>query len=123
MLNQDLIRQRLSQRARELVPILRERALNAAQAGQLPEETLKDFQDAGFFRITPREAEIGLHHLAHQFGKRRAGEKRPPEGISCRAPHHLKANELRLAEHGAVVGGEVAEPRPRAQHLDAFQLR
>ena len=51
MLNQDLIRQRLSQRARELVPILRERALNAAQAGQLPEETLKDFQDAGFFRI------------------------------------------------------------------------
>ncbi len=51
MLNQDLIRQRLSQRARELVPILRERALNAAQAGQLPEETLKDFHDAGFFRI------------------------------------------------------------------------
>ncbi|MFJ2548791.1 flavin-dependent monooxygenase [Pseudomonas sp. NPDC087612] len=51
MLNHDLIRQRLAQRARELVPILRERAAHAAQRGQLPEETLRDFHDAGFFRI------------------------------------------------------------------------
>lgn len=51
MLDQDLIRQRLRQRARELVPILRERAALAAQNGQLPAETLRDFQEAGFFRI------------------------------------------------------------------------
>lgn len=51
MLDQDLIRQRLNQRARELVPVLRERAAQAAQNGQLPEETLLDFQEAGFFRI------------------------------------------------------------------------
>lgn len=51
MLDQDLIRQRLNQRARELVPVLRERAAQAAQNGQLPEETLRDFQEAGFFRI------------------------------------------------------------------------
>ncbi|MGF6592011.1 acyl-CoA dehydrogenase family protein [Pseudomonas sp. 2835] len=51
MLNHDLIRQRLAQRARELVPILRERAAHAAQRGQLPEETLRDFHEAGFFRI------------------------------------------------------------------------
>lgn len=51
MLDQDLIRQRLNQRARELVPVLRERAAQAAQNGRLPEETLHDFQEAGFFRI------------------------------------------------------------------------
>lgn len=51
MLDQDLIRQRLNQRARELVPVLRERAAQAAQNGRLPEETLRDFQEAGFFRI------------------------------------------------------------------------
>ena len=51
MLNHDLIRQRLAQRARELVPVLRERAAHAAQLGQLPEETLRDFHEAGFFRI------------------------------------------------------------------------
>lgn len=51
MLDQDLIRQRLRQRARELVPTLRERAAQAAQNGQLPEETIRDFHEAGFFRI------------------------------------------------------------------------
>ncbi|MDB5979165.1 MAG: acyl-CoA dehydrogenase [Pseudomonas sp.] len=51
MIEQDLIRQRLIQRARELVPVLRERAPRAARQGVLPEETLLDFQDAGFFRI------------------------------------------------------------------------
>ena len=51
MLDHDLIRQRLKQRARELVPVLRERAPLAAQNGQLPEETIRDFQEAGFFRI------------------------------------------------------------------------
>lgn len=51
MFDQELIRQRLLQRARELVPVLRERASQAAHAGRLPEETLRDFHDAGFFRI------------------------------------------------------------------------
>lgn len=51
MFDQELIRQRLLQRARELVPVLRERAPQAAHAGRLPEETLRDFHDAGFFRI------------------------------------------------------------------------
>jgi len=51
MLDQELIRQRLRQRARELVPVLRERAAEAARQGRLPEETLRDFHDAGFFRI------------------------------------------------------------------------
>ncbi|MDD0977051.1 acyl-CoA dehydrogenase family protein [Pseudomonas fontis] len=51
MPNQDLIRQRLAQRARELVPVLRECAPQAAQLGQLPAETLQAFHEAGFFRI------------------------------------------------------------------------
>lgn len=51
MLDHDLIRQRLKQRARELVPVLRERAPLAAKNGLLAEETIRDFQEAGFFRI------------------------------------------------------------------------
>ncbi|NWL78076.1 flavin-dependent monooxygenase [Pseudomonas taiwanensis] len=51
MLDHDLIRQRLKQRAKELVPVLRERAPLAAKNGQLPEETIRDFHEAGFFRI------------------------------------------------------------------------
>ncbi|BBH45443.1 acyl-CoA dehydrogenase family protein [Pseudomonas sp. KU43P] len=50
-MNNDLTRQTLRQRARELVPVLRERAAQAAQAGRLPEETIADFHEAGFFRI------------------------------------------------------------------------
>lgn len=50
-MNQDLVRQQLRQRARELVPVLRERAEQAAQMGRLPEQTLADFHEAGFFRI------------------------------------------------------------------------
>ncbi|MGM7283212.1 acyl-CoA dehydrogenase family protein [Pseudomonas guariconensis] len=48
---QDLVCQQLRQRARELVPVLRERAEQAAQMGRLPEQTLADFHEAGFFRI------------------------------------------------------------------------
>jgi len=50
-MNNDLTRQTLRQRARELVPVLRERAAQAAQAGRLPEATIADFHEAGFFRI------------------------------------------------------------------------
>ncbi|WP_286912841.1 MULTISPECIES: flavin-dependent monooxygenase [unclassified Pseudomonas] len=50
-MNNHLTRETLLQRARELVPVLRERAAQAAQAGRLPEETIADFHEAGFFRI------------------------------------------------------------------------
>jgi 3-hydroxy-9,10-secoandrosta-1,3,5(10)-triene-9,17-dione monooxygenase len=41
----------LRERARELVPVLRERAAECERLGQLPESTVADFQEAGFFRI------------------------------------------------------------------------
>lgn len=41
----------LLSRARALVPVLRERAPEAAARGALHEETIQDFKDAGFFRI------------------------------------------------------------------------
>ncbi len=41
----------LRQRARAMVPTLRERAAECEALGQLPEATVADFQDAGFFRI------------------------------------------------------------------------
>lgn len=50
-MNNHLTRETLLQRARELVPVLRERAAQSAQAGRLPEETIADFHEAGFFRI------------------------------------------------------------------------
>ena len=37
-------------RVRELVPAIRERALHAERLRRLPDETLKDFQEAGLFR-------------------------------------------------------------------------
>ncbi|ROL79105.1 flavin-dependent monooxygenase [Pseudomonas protegens] len=51
MLNHDVLRQRLYQQAEELVPVLRERAAEAERLGCLPDQTLNDFQQAGFFRI------------------------------------------------------------------------
>lgn len=41
----------LIDRARALVPILREREAAAIEARQVPEETITDFQKAGFFKI------------------------------------------------------------------------
>jgi 3-hydroxy-9,10-secoandrosta-1,3,5(10)-triene-9,17-dione monooxygenase len=42
-------------RARALLPALRERALHAEQLRRLPDETFKDFQEAGLFRcLQPR---------------------------------------------------------------------
>ncbi|NVK43892.1 MAG: flavin-dependent monooxygenase [Oceanospirillaceae bacterium] len=51
MTDKDQIRQALHQRARELVPALRERTTEAARLGKLPQATIDDFQAAGFFRI------------------------------------------------------------------------
>lgn len=41
----------LLQGARELAPVLRERAANTAQLRRLPDETITDLTNAGFFRI------------------------------------------------------------------------
>jgi len=52
----------LYQRARELVPVLRERSDECVRLGQLPESTVQDFQDAGFFRIM-QPAKFGGYEL------------------------------------------------------------
>jgi 3-hydroxy-9,10-secoandrosta-1,3,5(10)-triene-9,17-dione monooxygenase len=45
-------------RVRELLPALRERAVHAEQLRQLPDETFKDFQEAGLFRcLQPKRYE------------------------------------------------------------------
>lgn len=41
----------LYDRARKMVPVLRERALEAAEKGALHDETIQEMKDAGFFRI------------------------------------------------------------------------
>jgi 3-hydroxy-9,10-secoandrosta-1,3,5(10)-triene-9,17-dione monooxygenase len=45
------LRQKLRNDARELVPVLRERAAECARLRRLPDATIADFQRAGFFRI------------------------------------------------------------------------
>ncbi|HAN27149.1 MAG TPA: flavin-dependent monooxygenase, partial [Haliea salexigens] len=42
---------RLYASARKMVPALRERQTEAASLGHLPEATVREMQDAGFFRI------------------------------------------------------------------------
>src|SRR6266446_2129706 len=45
-------------RVRALIPVLRERAVHAEQLRRLPDETFKDFQEAGLFRcIQPKRYE------------------------------------------------------------------
>ncbi|MGI9281082.1 MAG: flavin-dependent monooxygenase [Endozoicomonas sp.] len=51
MIDKEQIRKQLFERAQELVPVLKERATEAEKLGVLPEDTIKDFQEAGFFRI------------------------------------------------------------------------
>ncbi len=43
--------EQIVQRARELIPLLRERAEACEQARMVPKETIQAFQDAGFFKI------------------------------------------------------------------------
>ena len=38
-------------RARDLVPALRDRALEAEKLRRMPDETVVDFREAGFYRI------------------------------------------------------------------------
>ena len=47
----DLTSEQMVQRARDLVPILRERQEECETLGRLPDETVRDFVDAGFYRI------------------------------------------------------------------------
>ena len=52
------------QRARDLAPSLRERATNCEQLRRVPEETLRDFADAEFYRIF-QPARFGGHELEY----------------------------------------------------------
>lgn len=47
----ELVRQRLYQQARAMVPTLRERAKQTAGSQQLPQESIDEMQAAGFFKI------------------------------------------------------------------------
>jgi 3-hydroxy-9,10-secoandrosta-1,3,5(10)-triene-9,17-dione monooxygenase len=47
----DVTREEVLQRAEAMLPILRERADTAEQQRRLPEDTVRDFHDAGLFRI------------------------------------------------------------------------
>ncbi len=51
MSEREALQQALRERARAMVPVLRERADACEQARQVPAETIKDMADAGFFRI------------------------------------------------------------------------
>lgn len=61
------IRDRLYKRAAELVPVLRQRAPETERLHQLHPETVKEFQEAGFFRIL-QPARYGGYELdPHDF--------------------------------------------------------
>ena len=58
-----------------------------------------------------------------QLGERRADDRRGLEAVGAPAGGDVEVLELGLAEDRAVVGREVAEAGPGAQHLDALELR
>src|SRR3954449_7579512 len=47
----DLTQDEIVQRARDMIPVLRERQEECERIGRLPDETSRDFIDAGFYRI------------------------------------------------------------------------
>lgn len=51
MTDKAALKQQLRDKARELVPVLRERAEQCERERSVPQETIKDFAEAGFFRI------------------------------------------------------------------------
>ena len=55
-------RDELVERARALVPALRERAARTEELRRLPEETLQDFVDAGFIRVAQPTRWGGMGH-------------------------------------------------------------
>lgn len=54
--------EQLVERARELIPIVRERAQQASEQRMLPPETLADFKEAGFIRAVQPIAFGGMAH-------------------------------------------------------------
>lgn len=61
------VRQNLYQAARDMVPALRARAFEAAQLGFLPQATIDEMQQAGFFRIMQPARYGGLELDPHVF--------------------------------------------------------
>lgn len=58
----NVTREEILQRAETMIPVLRERADLAEQQRRLPEETVRDFHDAGLFRII-QPARVGGYEL------------------------------------------------------------
>ena len=46
-----VLAEELIERARALVPVLAERAAQAERASKVPDETIADLREAGFFRV------------------------------------------------------------------------
>ena len=61
------LQQQVRAAARKLVPVLRERADACEQARQLPAETIRDFAEAGFFRILQPKKWGGYELDPHDF--------------------------------------------------------
>ena len=57
----------LVERARALGPVLRERARHCEELGRVPDETVQDFEDAGFYRILQPKIYGGYEHLPRVF--------------------------------------------------------
>jgi 3-hydroxy-9,10-secoandrosta-1,3,5(10)-triene-9,17-dione monooxygenase len=55
-------REELIERARALIPVVRERAAQAAELRRLPSETIQDYLDAGFVRACVPERFGGMEH-------------------------------------------------------------
>jgi len=67
MLDKQALKQQLRDRAREMVPGLRLRAKETAVLGKLPDATILEMQNAGFFRIMQPAAFGGFELDPHDF--------------------------------------------------------
>src|SRR2546423_14566852 len=78
-------------------------------------------------RIEALERERGdqIRRLAggDELRERRADDRRRLEAVRPPPGREVEAVDLGLAEDRAVVRAEVAEPRPRPQHVDLLELR
>src|SRR4051812_28986353 len=57
-----------------------------------------------------------------QLGERLADDRCGLEAVRAPARRHMEVVDLGLAEDRAVVGGDVAQPGPRAQHPRVLEL-
>jgi 3-hydroxy-9,10-secoandrosta-1,3,5(10)-triene-9,17-dione monooxygenase len=60
-------RETLVERARALIPVLKARSEAAIAARCLPQETIRDLQDAGFFRVLQPQRYGGYEHDPQVF--------------------------------------------------------